>query len=416
MSTISLCMIVRNEERNIRRCLASVAGAVDEMIVVDTGSEDGTCAVAGANGAKVLRHPWNDDFAAARNASLEPATGDWIFFLDADEELAAGAGETLRRTVESAPDEIEGYFARIANLMGDPQAPERHPDVVFRLFRNRPEYRFHGAIHEQVADVIERAVGRPCLAQALDVEIVHRGYLGDQNAKIARNLAMLEQVLAGTTENYLYNYHYGIELYRAGRYRDAIGALTRAFRGLGQDQVVMPKLLRALVVCHHQGGEYQAALDIATLGLCLYPDFPDLRYWAGMACVGLGRYAEARDHFIGAVTAPVDTPPGYGSVPSIRRRANEALDRLMDTMAASRLALLTPWELLTTYLALPDDGTYDLRRDGGTTWLPAVTREAIRAQMDWRGPWLGDAEFLGVRPEEDGLVFALGAAESQGPV
>src|SRR5262249_30962404 len=87
MPRVSLCMIVRDEEANLPRCLRSAADLVDEMVVVDTGSADGTREFARRLGARVVDFAWVDSFAAARNASLDHATGEWIFWLDADEYL-----------------------------------------------------------------------------------------------------------------------------------------------------------------------------------------------------------------------------------------------------------------------------------------------------------------------------------------
>lgn len=84
---ISLCMIVKDEEEHLPRCLASVADVVDEIVVVDTGSQDHTVAVAAAHGARVFQIPWTGDFSAARNAAIDRATGDWVLVLDADDEL-----------------------------------------------------------------------------------------------------------------------------------------------------------------------------------------------------------------------------------------------------------------------------------------------------------------------------------------
>src|SRR5436309_6510407 len=93
---VSLCMIVRNEEKNLRDALTPVAPVVDEMVVVDTGSTDGTRQVAAGLGARVFEFAWCDDFAAARNESLRCATGDWAFWLDADDRLDADNLQKLR--------------------------------------------------------------------------------------------------------------------------------------------------------------------------------------------------------------------------------------------------------------------------------------------------------------------------------
>ena len=88
MNKLTLCMIVRNEADMIERCLGSVDGIVDEMIIVDTGSTDGTVALCESFGATVFPFVWQEDFAGARNDALEKATGDWILVLDADDEIS----------------------------------------------------------------------------------------------------------------------------------------------------------------------------------------------------------------------------------------------------------------------------------------------------------------------------------------
>ena len=102
MPTLSLAMITKNESASLAHCLASVRGLVDELVVVDTGSSDGTVAVAEQHGARVGRFPWCDDFSAARNESLRLCTGDWVLLLDADEsltpELAAEIAQVVRGT------------------------------------------------------------------------------------------------------------------------------------------------------------------------------------------------------------------------------------------------------------------------------------------------------------------------------
>ena len=91
VSTISLCMIVRDEEANLARCLESACGFVNEIIVVDTGSRDATPTIAKRYGARICHLPWQEDFSQARNESLKQAIGEWVLVLDADEELPPGA-------------------------------------------------------------------------------------------------------------------------------------------------------------------------------------------------------------------------------------------------------------------------------------------------------------------------------------
>src|ERR1051325_6086585 len=105
MPKISLCMIVKDEEANLAECLAGVADLVDEMIVVDTGSTDRTKVVAASRRARVFDFPWVDSFAAARNESIRHATGDWIFWMDADDRIDEANRQKLRNLFAQLKDE-----------------------------------------------------------------------------------------------------------------------------------------------------------------------------------------------------------------------------------------------------------------------------------------------------------------------
>ena len=264
---ISLCMIVKNEEVNLARCLRSVQGAVDEIIIVDTGSVDQTKLVAEKAGAKVVSLEWQDNFSIARNASLELATGDWVLFLDADEELASGSGEALRRIAE---DKQEGYFIKIINLIGAPGSVETSPDLVFRLFRNHPQYRFRGAIHEQIVDVILEKNKQATFQVAEGVCIRHYGYLNQQISekdKKNRNLSIIKKELEKEPDNKTLRYHYGVELYRAERFAEAAEELTKTANAVEPSAIYYPKLLRYIVLAHYDAKKYDLALEAIALGL-----------------------------------------------------------------------------------------------------------------------------------------------------
>lgn len=168
---LSIALIVRDEALELPECLAAVAGLADEVCVVDTGSTDGTVPIAEAAGARVGRFAWRDDFSAARNASLEMCTGDWIFVLDADERIAKGDFEALRAPVEGPVDRCYRLVTR--NYTRDESRAEFQaclpddvhgqgysgwfPSTKVRLFPNREDLRFEGKVHELVNGSAERA-------------------------------------------------------------------------------------------------------------------------------------------------------------------------------------------------------------------------------------------------------------------
>jgi glycosyltransferase involved in cell wall biosynthesis len=165
---ISLCMIVRNERPRLGAALESVRGLADELIVVDTGSTDGTQDLARQMGASVVEAPWSGDFSAARNVGLDRARGPWILVLDADETLSSGACAEVRALVQPAP---RAAFTLIQVGLDPYGRPMRMP--ITRLFPNDPGVRFEFPLHEQV----DRALARRGIPVRLTaIEIRHSGY------------------------------------------------------------------------------------------------------------------------------------------------------------------------------------------------------------------------------------------------
>ncbi|AET66039.1 glycosyl transferase [Desulfosporosinus orientis DSM 765] len=315
---ISLCMIVKNEELSLARCLRSVSGIIDEIIIVDTGSTDSTCDIARQYGAVLHHFPWNGNFSEARNASLELAQGDWILFLDADEELSPNSRDILLRLIEN--ETVEGYFVKIINYLGKEGWVETVPDLVFRLFRNKKEYRFRGAIHEQIADVILENNISARYQVAENLVIIHHGYLDQviqEKDKKYRNLMLIEKELELNPTNHLLQYHYGVELYRAERYAEAEAVLIKSASDIDPNTIYFPKLIRYIVLSQHSSGHLQEALNSAAVGLKLFPNYADLYFYSGLILFDLKKYTQARDAFLQAASMP-EQPPQYASFGGVR--------------------------------------------------------------------------------------------------
>ena len=145
---LSLSMIVRNEAERLERCLSSVAGFVDEMVLLDTGSSDATVAIAEGLGAVVHHLPWPGDFGPARNAALKHVSGDWVLVLDADEWLLSAAREPLQQLM-SEPDLL------LINLLREERGASQSPySNVSRLFRRHPAIHWSRPYHSMVDDSV----------------------------------------------------------------------------------------------------------------------------------------------------------------------------------------------------------------------------------------------------------------------
>lgn len=189
---ISACLIVKNEKGIIERCINSFKEIVNEIIVVDTGSEDDTKGIAKMLGAKVYDYKWNDDFAAARNYALDKASYDWIIFLDADEYFDNGAAANVKSIIEKIDkgDKYDCIYSRLVNV--DSYLEKQQEKItVIRIFRNNKDIRYVNKIHETIRNIS----GKPIAALTGyedKLQIIHTGYSKDiLEKKASRNLKLL---------------------------------------------------------------------------------------------------------------------------------------------------------------------------------------------------------------------------------
>ncbi|HHY95344.1 MAG TPA: glycosyltransferase [Firmicutes bacterium] len=293
---ISLCVIARNEEDAIGKCLRSARSAVDEMVVVDTGSDDRTRQVAAECGATVFSHRWQGDFAAARNVALEHVTGDWVLVLDADEVLAPGSGEVIRRAVRSP--HLDGFRLDIVNLLGEDRVGGAVTSTNIRLFR-RDGFRYEGAIHEQIGPSIVRRGGK--VGALAGARILHDGYLAstvEMREKKERNLSILRQQAEENPQDPFVHYNLGVEYMRLNEVPRAVKSFQRSYRLLpGLNVSYAPLLIRHLAVCLLSEGRAGEAVSVLETASEAYPSHTDLFYLRGLAYNRLGEYDRALEQF-----------------------------------------------------------------------------------------------------------------------
>ncbi len=187
MSKLSLSMIVKNEEANLRECLESVAGIVDEIVLVDTGSTDSTLKIAEEFNATIYHFDWINDFSAARNFALSKSTGDWILYLDADERLVRRSKSELLNIVKK--DTLLGVNCLINNVDEVTGTPKFMKYI--RLFHNSQNISFTGKAHEQIEASLN---ANNYSVVNSKIEIIHLGYNVDNaglKEKANRNLLPL---------------------------------------------------------------------------------------------------------------------------------------------------------------------------------------------------------------------------------
>ncbi|GBF74547.1 hypothetical protein PA598K_02899 [Paenibacillus sp. 598K] len=283
----------------MERCLASAAPFVDEIVIVDTGSADRTLAIAESYGAIIIHHRWQEDFAQARNVGLEHATGDWVLWLDADEELEAADGEAMRESLATEKGPL--LLVELINYYGaDPPDPLRcHILAHHRLFRNGIGLRFVNPIHEQlnVNEVITSLEPPP----TIKARIYHYGYMDDirlAKDKSGRNIRMLQEQKKLPDYSPWIDYHLASEWLTAAKYDEAIKDINLAITRFLQIGQLPPSLVYKLkyAALLESGHAYLMwpAIDKA---IQLYPDYVDLRFYQGIALLLRGNLREAENSF-----------------------------------------------------------------------------------------------------------------------
>lgn len=290
-SSVSLIMIVKNEEENLERCLRSAEGVVDEIVIVDTGSSDRTKEIAQSFGAKIVDNKWKGDFSEARNVSIDNATGDWVMFLDADEELVEEDKELL---IDLKNDTLnEGFNFVINSFVGDINEQNIVSNIATRMWKNRSNHRFSGALHEQILG----AVASTGPVKTINVRINHYGYLNklvEDKDKIERNLELALKAVNDEPENSFAYYNLGIEYVRTADHRKAFECFEKSARYLSDKDAYYAHFLslnrvRALRLLNKS----KEALNLFEEDELKYPDFPDLIYEKALAQINLKRFTDA---------------------------------------------------------------------------------------------------------------------------
>lgn len=291
---VSLCLIVRDEERNLRACLGGCAGLFDEIVVVDTGSVDGTVELARALGAQVSDFPWCDDFAAARNETLRRASGDWIFWLDADDRLDPENRERLSRLLARLPEARVGYTMAQRSVWHGPGGGATRVEQL-RLFPVFPGLQWEYRVHEQVAGSLHAAGIALC---PTDVVIDHVGRADPEQVrqKMERDLRLLELERRERPGDPLTRLKLGWTLLELGRLEAAEESLLALSREL-LPGAVAARVGYLLASVRGKLGRLEAALEAARAGLQIAPDFVDLQFLIGNLLAASGRAEAAAQAF-----------------------------------------------------------------------------------------------------------------------
>ena len=272
MPTISLCMIVKNEEMHLARCLDSVAELVDEIIIVDTGSTDRTVEIASAYTSKVCSYSWKDDFSDARNYSFSKAVMDYCMWMDADDILEEAEKQKFLQLKQSLSLDTDIVMMKYHTAFDEAGKPS-FSYFRERWIRNCTKYRWIGEVHEVIPPD-----GKMIYS---DIAISHKKMsAGDPD----RNLKIYQKMIAdGKVLEARQQYYYGRELYYHKNYEEAASVFERFL--ISEDGWVENKIEACSVCasCYLQLGRDQTALT--TLLRSMSFDLPRAEL-----CCGIGKY------------------------------------------------------------------------------------------------------------------------------
>jgi FkbM family methyltransferase len=283
--TRSLCIITKNEEDNLPACLDSAADLFDEVVVLDTGSTDRTKEIALRYGARVFDFQWIDHFAAARNACLEHATGDFIFWLDADDRLDEDNRAKLKRLLASLPDRNVAYSMK-CKCLGAPGQPSTLVDHV-RLFRRDPRIRWRYRIHEQILGSVRQSGGEVLFT---DVVITHTGYADPalRGRKLQRDLRLLEMEYSEQPRDPFTLFNLGQTCAELRHYDRASALLQESLERSHPTDSIVRKLYVLLSNCRLTQGRADLALQTCLKGQSVCPDDAELLFLEGVLREELG--------------------------------------------------------------------------------------------------------------------------------
>lgn len=297
MTLISLCMIVKNEEKFLPRCLESVQGLVDEIIIIDTGSEDDTKTIAAQYTNHIYDFEWCNDFSAARNEALRYATGKWILVLDADEYVQNTGHEKLRKFLEGYNHKKPyGFIIKIMNFMGSGYDETNIMESTgARLFSNKSGIQYTQPIHEQLAS----SQGGITFS-SLSFTIFHSGYIKEivqQKNKSKRNMSILETMKSDHHNESYYYFTVGNEYSNSGEMEQALQSYQLSYEKSCSTDSWYHHLLDRLINIEMQLDQHHLAYIHILTGINLKPDHTDYYCLKGILLDSLGCWNDAVHEF-----------------------------------------------------------------------------------------------------------------------
>ncbi len=296
-ANICLCMIVKNEERVLGACLESIVKGVTQLVILDTGSTDGTLDIACQFDPELYQIKWPDSYSEARNVSLRYARRPWIMWIDADDTVDRKSLEAILRAVINAPKNVGGFVVPVRFVDGGPTGGIQVDHV--KVFRAAPGVCFEGRIHEQNLASIRRT-GKD-IGLVKDACVWHSGYdTSPEGQKIKREREKLLLRLDHEEDpgHPFKMFNLGMTANAVGEHEAAVDWLTRSIAASGPDESHLRKAYAMLGHSRRELGDAEGALATFAEGLIGTPDDPELLFQSGTVLSDMGRLHEAKEMYL----------------------------------------------------------------------------------------------------------------------
>lgn len=297
---LSLCMIVKNEGENLQNCLSKVVAFVDEIIIVDTGSNDNTKTIASEFTDKIHDFKWCDDFSKARNFSVSKASNDWIVVLDADEFVTEFSRYNADEFITNSSNKHKVARIQRVNLLGDTN--KKVTERVNRVF-NRDNFHYEGIIHEQLVSLD----GKTYETQMIDITVDHVGYTKEaltRTDKLKRNIDLLKEALGKNSEDpYLY-FQLGKAYYLLKDYKSSALYFEKSlFFELDFRLEYVEDLVETYGYSLINSGRYSEALVLENC-FEVYSKLPDFHFLMGLIYMNNAKFTQAVASFLECTKFP----------------------------------------------------------------------------------------------------------------
>lgn len=278
---ISLCIICKNEEKKIARCIKSVKAVVDEIIVVDTGSDDKTIDIVRELGATVFEIPWENDFSQAKNFAIAQSTGDWIIFLDADEYFTESSKDDVRGLIAEANSKQKDYI--LCEILNHNEDRITSTFKTVRIFKHSSNIMYEGRVHERICKKEGEMRGIDFIN---GIQILHDGYCDTtmlEKDKVDRNLKLLLEELKEKPRNGNLCY-YLMQTYNGKDDIEKVWEYAQKaieYNNISLDGAKVGVYERLLHVCTLTNKDFETTQKIYNEAIMIDKEYPDFEFRYG---------------------------------------------------------------------------------------------------------------------------------------